>query len=115
MKKSELQQIIKEEIQNTLKAYGSQNISKLTPGSDEDIYLDDTSGELSGQVVKKIEYVQNMLKNAIDKEDWGIVGDAKLYSSIKLKDDKITGMLINAIKDKDWGKVTNTKNYLAAL
>jgi hypothetical protein len=115
MKKSELQQIIKEEIQNAFKAYGSQNISKLTPGSDEDIYLDDTSGELSGEVVSKKEYLERMLKKAADQKDWKLVGDAKLYSSIKLKDDKITGMLINAIKDKDWGKVTNTKNYLAAL
>ena len=115
MKKSELQQLIREEIQNTLKAYGSQNIGKLTPGSEEDVYLDDTSGELSGEVVSKKEYLVKMLKKAIDSKDWKLVGQAKLYSSIKLKDDKITGMLINAIKDKDWGRVMNTKNYLSAL
>ena len=115
MKKSELQQLIKEEIQNVLKTYGSQNISKLTPGSDEDIYLDDTSGELSGEVVSKKEYLERMLKKAANQKDWKLVGDAKLYSSIKLKDDKVTNMLQNAIKDKDWGKVMNTKNYLAAL
>lgn len=115
MKKSELQQIIKEEIQNALKVYGSENISKLTPSSEEDIYLDDTSGELSGEVVSKKEYLKRMLKKATKREDWKLVEDAKLYSSIKLKDDKITGMLINAIKDKDWGRVMNTKNYLSAL
>jgi len=115
MKKSELQQIIKEEIQSTLKTYGSQNISKLKPSSDEDIYLDDTSGELSGEVVSKKEYLAKMLKKAIDNKDWKLVGNAKLYSSIKLKDDKITDMLMNAIKNNDWGTVMNTKNYLAAL
>ena len=56
-----------------------------------------------------------MLKKAADRKDWKLVGGAKLYSSIKLKDDKVTNMLQNAIKDKDWGKVMNTKNYLAAL
>ena len=115
MKKSELKQIIREEIQNTLKAYGSQNISKLTPGSEEDVYLDDTSGELSGEVVSKKEYLTKMLKKAIDNKDWRLVEQAKLYSSIKLKDEKVTDMLINAIKDKDWGRVMNTKNYLSAL
>jgi hypothetical protein len=83
MKKSELQQIIKEEIQNTLKTYGGQNISKLTPGSDEDIYLDDTSGELSGEVVKKSEYLERMLGNAIKKKDWNIVMNAITYLKSK--------------------------------
>lgn len=115
MKKSELKQIIREEIRNTLKAYGSQNISKLVPGSEEDVYLDDTSGELSGEVVSKKEYLAKMLKKAIDSKDWKLVEQAKLYSSIKLKDEKVTDMLINAVKDKDWGRVMNTKNYLSAL
>jgi HEAT repeat protein len=83
MKKSELQQIIKEEIQNTLKAYGSQEISKLTPGSEEDIYLDDTSGELSGEVVKKSEYLERMLEKAIKKKDWNIVMSAISYLKSK--------------------------------
>jgi hypothetical protein len=83
MKKSELQQIIKEEIQNTLKAYGSQEISKLTPGSDEDVYLDDTSGELSGEVVKKSEYLERMLEKAIKKKDWNIVMSAISYLKSK--------------------------------
>jgi HEAT repeat protein len=83
MKKSELQQIVKEEIQNTLKAYGSQEINKLTPGSEEDIYLDDTSGELSGEVVKKSEYLERMLEKAIKKKDWNIVMSAISYLKSK--------------------------------
>ena len=83
MKKSELQQIIKEEIQNTLKAYGSQDISKLKPSSEEDIYLDDTSGELSGEVVKKSEYLERMLEKAIKKKDWNIVMSAISYLKSK--------------------------------
>ena len=79
MKKSELQQIIKEEIQNTFKAYGSQNISKLKPSSDEDIYLDDTSGELTGEIVKKSEYLEKTLEKAIKNKDWSMVMNAVSY------------------------------------
>ena len=111
MKKSELRQIIREEVQNALKAYG-QDIKKLTPGSDEDIWLDDITGELSGEVVTKREYLARMLKKALDKKNWSDVGQAKLYSSIKLKDEKVTDMLQNAIDDKNWSKVGHTKLYL---
>ena len=45
--------------------------------------LDDSSGELSGQVVTKIEYVKNMLGKAIQSEDWDTVKRAMNYLSVK--------------------------------
>jgi len=82
MKKSELQQIIKEEIQNTLKAYGHQDIKNLyknlKPG--EDVYLDDSaSGELTGEIVKKSEYLEKTLEKAIKNKDWSMVMNAVSY------------------------------------
>ena len=85
MKKSELQQIIKEEIQNALKVYGPdiKNLEKnLKPG--EAVWLDDTTGELSGEVVTKKEYLSRMLQKALNKKDWSIVSAAKLYLQSQL-------------------------------
>ena len=83
MKKSELQQIIKEEIQNALKVYGP-DIKNLTPKDNEGVWLDDTTGELSGEVVTKKEYLSRMLQKALNKKDWSIVSAAKLYLQSQL-------------------------------
>jgi hypothetical protein len=83
MKKSELQQIIKEEIKNTLKAYGP-DIKNLTPKDNEVVWLDDTTGELSGEVVTKKEYLSRMLQKALNKKDWSIISAAKLYLQTQL-------------------------------
>lgn len=83
MKKSELRQIIKEEAQNALKAYGS-DIKNLTPKDNEGVWLDDTTGELSGEVVTKKEYLSRMLQKALNKKDWSIVSAAKLYLQSQL-------------------------------
>ena len=65
--------------------YGHDDISKLysTMGDDEDVELSDESGELSGQVVKKIDYVKNMLGRAIKNEDWEMVRRTMNYLDMK--------------------------------
>jgi hypothetical protein len=65
--------------------YGHDDISKLysTMGDDEDVELSDESGELSGQVVKKIQYVKNMLEKSIENEDWGMVRRTMNYLDMK--------------------------------
>jgi hypothetical protein len=65
--------------------YGHDDISKLysTMGDDEDVELSDESGELSGQVVKKIDYVKNMLGRAIENEDWEMVRRTMNYLDMK--------------------------------
>jgi hypothetical protein len=52
-------------------------------GDDEDVWLDDSSGDLSGEVVKKIDYVKDMLKMSVKKQDWSMVGRAINYMDIK--------------------------------
>lgn len=66
--------------------YGNQEIETLRQGlgSDEDIRLSDNSDKLRGDVVKKKDYLSNMLKDAIEKEDWSIVSDAISYIRIRM-------------------------------
>jgi hypothetical protein len=66
--------------------YGHDEISKLysTLGDDEDVELSDESGELSGQVVKKIQYVKNMLEKSIENEDWDMVRRTMNYLDMRL-------------------------------
>jgi|LakMenE18May11ns_1017448.scaffolds.fasta_scaffold9557488_2 hypothetical protein len=82
---SDLTKIVKRVINESDRAYGHEEINKLYSGlkDDEDVFLDDSSGELSGQVVTKIEYVKNMLRNAIQSEDWGAVKRVMNYLSVK--------------------------------
>ena len=82
---SDLTRIVKRAINESDRAYGHEEINKLYSGlkDDEDVSLDDSSGELSGQVVTKIEYVKNMLGKAIQSEDWGTVKRAMNYLSVK--------------------------------
>jgi len=69
---SELTNIIKRTINENERVYGSENISKLYGGltDDEYVHLDDSSGDLSGEIVTKLEYVKRMLNSAMQKEDW---------------------------------------------
>ena len=46
------------------------------------IHLDDSSGELSGTVVSKIEYVKRMLKSAIQEENWSKYSRDKFINDI---------------------------------
>ena len=66
--------------------YGYKEIDALSNNlrDDEDVYLSDNSGELRGDVVKKKQYAINMLRNAIDKQDWSLVNRAIMYMEIKM-------------------------------
>ena len=83
---SDLSRIVNRVINESDRMYGHDEISKLYSnlGDDEDVELSDESGELSGQVVKKIEYVKNMLERAIENENWEMVTRAKSYLDMKL-------------------------------
>ena len=52
---------------------------------DENIHLDDSSGELSGTVVSKIEYVKRMLKSAIQVENCSKVKNTILFIDTMIK------------------------------
>jgi LAS superfamily LD-carboxypeptidase LdcB len=83
MKESDLSRLVKRiinEDDNRRSAYGQEirNLEKDL-ASDEDIQLSDYSGRLRGDVVKKKDYVIHMLRDAIDKQEWGQVGDVILY------------------------------------
>jgi hypothetical protein len=55
--------------------------NKITSQSkiDENVHLDDSSGELSGAVVNKMEYVKQMLNSAIQEKNWNKVEDAIFF------------------------------------
>ncbi len=82
---SDLTRIVKRAINESDRAYGHEEINKLYSGlkDDEDVWLDDSSGDLSGQIVKKIDYAKDMLAMAVKKQDWSMVGRAINYLSVK--------------------------------
>ena len=82
---SDLTRIVKRIVNESDRAYGHGEIGKLYPKlkDDEDVELSDESGELSGQVVKKIDRVKSMLGKAIENEDWGMVKRAMSYLTMK--------------------------------
>jgi hypothetical protein len=82
---SDLTRIVKRAINESDRVYGHEDINKLYSnlGDDEDVWLDDSSGDLSGEVVKKIDYVKDMLKMSVKKQDWSMVGRAINYMDIK--------------------------------
>lgn len=61
--------------------YGTEEIRNLEKGlaPDEDIKLTDYTGTLTGEVVKKKDYVIHMLKNIINDQEWDRIGDVILY------------------------------------
>ena len=63
------------------RVYGSSNIKNLYDKlkDDENVHLDDSSGELSGTIVSKMEYVKRMLKSAIQEKNWNKVEDAIFF------------------------------------
>ena len=52
---------------------------------DEYVHLDDSSGDLSGEVVSKFEYVKRMLKSAIREENWSKVENTILFIDSMIK------------------------------
>jgi hypothetical protein len=61
--------------------YGTEEIRNLEKdlAPDEDIKLTDYTGTLTGEVVKKKDYVIHMLKDIIHDQEWDRIGDVILY------------------------------------
>jgi hypothetical protein len=62
-------------------AFGHEEIDNLekTLKPDEHIWLDDRTGNLTGEKVSKKEYLKRMLKRAMDEKKWSTVGSAILF------------------------------------
>ena len=56
-----------------------ENKITLQSKINENVHLDDSSGELSGAVVSKIEYVKQILKSSIQVKNWNKVEDAIFF------------------------------------
>ena len=69
---NDLTRIVKRVINENDRVYGYDNIKSLEKNlkDDEHIDLDDSSGDLSGSIVGKIEYLRKMLRYAVDNESW---------------------------------------------
>lgn len=78
---SDLTKIVNRVINEQKFVYGGDNIKKLYDNLKDDEYvsLDDESGDLSGSIVSKVEYVKKMLRNAIREENWSKVQHAILF------------------------------------
>jgi hypothetical protein len=84
---SDLTRIVKKVINENDRVYGGRDIKNLYDDlkDDEYVHLDDSSGELSGTVVSKIEYVKRMLKSAIREENWSKVENTILFIDAMIK------------------------------
>lgn len=82
---NDLHRIVKKVLIENERVFGHQNIKGLYDklNDTEEVYLDDTTGDLSGEIISKKDYVTNMLKRAVEKEDWSLVGQAITYLKIK--------------------------------
>jgi hypothetical protein len=83
---SDLTHIVKKVIKEQEFEYGHENIKKLYDklGDDEYVSLDDSSGDLSGSIVSKVEYVKKMLRTAIREENWSKVQNAISFMDSKM-------------------------------
>ena len=84
---SDLTRIVKKVINENDRVYGGSDIKNLYNKlkDDEYVHLDDSSGDLSGEVVSKIEYVRRMLKSAIREENWSKVENTILFIDSMIK------------------------------
>ena len=78
---NDLTRIVKRVINENDRVYGYDNIKSLQKNLKDDEYidLDDSSGDLSGSIVGKMEYVRKMLRYAVDNESWSGVERALLF------------------------------------
>jgi hypothetical protein len=83
---SDLTKIVNRVINEQERVYGGDNIKKLYDNLKDDEYvsLDDESGDLSGSIVSKVEYVKKMLRNAIREENWSKVQGAISFMDAKM-------------------------------
>lgn len=84
---SDLTKIVRKAINENDRVYGGSDIKKLYNDlkDDEYVHLDDSSGDLSGEVVSKIEYVRRMLMSAIREENWSKVQNTILFIDAMIK------------------------------
>jgi hypothetical protein len=84
---SDLTRIVRKVINENDRVYGGSDIKKLYDNlkDDEHVHLDDSSGDLSGEVVSKIEYVRRMLMSAIREENWSKVQNTILFIDAMIK------------------------------
>ncbi len=84
---SDLTRIVRKVINENDRVYGGSDIKKLYDNlkDDEHVHLDDSSGDLSGEVVSKIEYVRRMLMSAIREENWSKVQNTILFIDTMIK------------------------------
>ena len=84
---SDLTRIVRRVINENDRVYGGGDIKNLYDklNDDEYVHLDDSSGELSGTVVSKIEYVKRMLKSAIQEENWSKVKNTIFFIDTMIK------------------------------
>ena len=82
---NDLNKIVKKVLIENERVFGNQNIKGLYDklNDTEEVYLDDTTGDLSGEIISKKDYVTNMLKRAVEKEDWSLVSRAISYLRVK--------------------------------
>ena len=82
---SDLTKLVERVISENERVYNQGEINKLYAdvSDDEDVQLDDSSGELSGKITKKIDIVKDKLKTAIRKKDWNEVANTLLYLDLK--------------------------------
>ena len=83
---ADLTRIVERVINENDRVYGHENITSLYDKlkDDEHVSLDDTSGDLSGSIVTKVEYVKKMLRDAIREENWNKVERAILFMDSKM-------------------------------
>jgi hypothetical protein len=81
----DLLKLVKKVMNENERVYGHTEIDKLysNVGDDEDVQLDDSSGELSGKITKKVEILKDLLKTGLRTKDWNKVSRALSYLEIK--------------------------------
>lgn len=81
----DLSKLTKKVVTELERVYGHSEIEKLYSrlGDDEDVQLDDSSGELSGKITKKIDIVIDLLEMGLRKKDWAKVSRALSYLETK--------------------------------
>ena len=81
----DLSKLTKKVVTELDRVSGHSEIEKLYSrlGDDEDVQLDDSSGELSGKITKKIDIVIDLLEMGLRKKDWAKVSRALSYLETK--------------------------------
>lgn len=76
-----LRQKIRDLIKEVEIAYGQEEIEDLqkSVGPNEYVWLDDRTGELTGQKVTKKEYLKRMLKYGLERKKWDKINAAILF------------------------------------